>query len=266
MISMLFVGCNNQDEPSTNDTAFTIIVKSQGGLPIKDVMVKVFKDVEKQSLHWAKETDRDGVVSFKGDSQNSYFAILEKLPNGYDAEETYEINNENIEIILNAKLGDSPNISDVDFTLGSVVNNFTVTSTDGTEYKVSELLKTKKAIVLNFWFMNCQPCKMEFPYLQQAYVDYSDKLEVIAVNSVDGSNDDINKFANENQLTFPFVKMDGGIDFEAYPTTVVIDRYGTICMVHRGSITSKEEFVKIFEYFTADDYKQALIRNISDIK
>ena len=266
MISILFAGCNNQDNNSTNDTTFTVTIKSQGGLPIKDVMVKVFKGIEKQSLHWAKETDRDGIMTFKGESENSYYVVLENIPDGYEFEPIYEINNEYFELNLDIKLGESSNISDVDFSLGSVVNDFTVVSTNGNEYKISELLKSKKAIILNFWFLNCQPCKMEFPYLQQAYAENQNNLEVIAINSVDGTIDDINAFANENQLTFPFIKLDGSLNFEAYPTTVVIDRYGTICMMHRGSITSKEEFVKIFEYFTADDYQQKLIKNISDIK
>ena len=52
----------------------------------------------------------------------------------------------------------------------------------------------------------------------------------------------------------------------AYPTTFVIDRYGIISYRHEGMITNVEDFNKLFEFFTADDYEQTVIRNISDIK
>ena len=52
----------------------------------------------------------------------------------------------------------------------------------------------------------------------------------------------------------------------AYPTTVVIDRYGTVAMMHTGYLTSKEDFAKVFDYFTADNYTQSVVRNLSDIE
>lgn len=264
ILCILFTGCNGTK--ATEKVAYTVKLETQGGMSLEDIMVKVYKDAEMQNLQWGAETDGDGVITFNAEPSKTYYAVLEEVPEGYKLETKYEISSENTTISLETVFGDVTELSNVSFKLGDVVNDFTVTATDGKEYRISDLLKSKKAIILNFWFLNCQPCKMEFPYLQQAYVDYQNKLEVIAINSIDGTNESVSEFAKDMELTFPMVKYEGGLDFTSYPTTVVIDRYGTICFVHKGSITSKEEFTKVFEFFTADDYKQTLIRNLSDIE
>ena len=50
-----------------------------------------------------------------------------------------------------------------------------------------------------------------------------------------------------------------------YPTTVVIDRYGTVAFIHTGMMTETEEFSKVFAYFTSEDYEQTLIESLDDI-
>ena len=111
---------------------------------------------------------------------------------------------------------------------------------------------------------------MEFPYLQQAYTQYQDDIEVLAINPVDGTNDTIATFAQDNGLTFPMAvgetEWETCMKLSAYPTTVVIDRYGAIGMIHKGMVTDTETFTKVFEFFTSDDYEQTTIKNIDDIK
>ena len=51
----------------------------------------------------------------------------------------------------------------------------------------------------------------------------------------------------------------------AYPTTVVIDRYGTIGFMHTGSVPNIASFLSLFEYFTGTDYVQSTVRNLEDI-
>ena len=156
------------------------------------------------------------------------------------------------------------------FERGDVFADMSVTTPDGTTYKISELLKEKKAVVLNFWYINCGPCQMEFPYMQKAYENYQDKLEILAVNPYDGTDKTVAEFQTKYELTFPMAAIEEEwaqyMGLLAYPTTVVIDRYGIISYVHTGMITETEEFNKLFEFFTADDYEQTIIRNISDIE
>ncbi len=269
ILCILFAGCNGSNK-DTEKVAYTVKVETQGGMSLEDIMVKVYKDAEMQNLQWGAETDSDGVITFNAEPSKTYYAVLEEVPAGYKFETNYEINNENTEISLETIIGDATDMSGVTYKLGSIVHDFTVTATDGKEYKISDLLKTKKAVVLNFWYINCQPCKMEFPYLQQAYIDYQDEIELLAINPYDGTDATVSAYAVENELTFPMsaevADWANVLQITSYPTTVVIDRYGTICMIHKGAVTSKAEFTKVFEFFTADDYKQTLIRNISDIE
>lgn len=161
-------------------------------------------------------------------------------------------------------------LTDSSYTLGDYMGDYTITDVNGNTYTFSEILKDKKAIVLNFWFINCVPCQMEFPYLQTAYNTYSEDLTVIAINPVDNKEKNIEKYAAQNELTLPLAVGDQAwttaFNLQGFPTTVVIDRYGCISFMHVGAITADGEFEKIFEFFTADDYKQTTVNSINDIK
>lgn len=268
VICILFTACNGTKD--TEKVPYTIQVESVGKLPLEDVMVTVYKDGEMQELQWKAETDENGAITFNAEPSKNYYAVLEEVPDGYMLDSVYEINSESTKISLETVLGDADEMQNATYKLGSVVHDFTVKATDGKEYKISDLLKTKKAVVLNFWYIGCQPCKMEFPYLQQAYIDYQNEIELLAINPYDGTDTTVSAYAVENALTFPMsaevANWADVLQITSYPTTVVIDRYGTICFIHKGAVTSKEEFTKVFEFFTADDYKQTLVRNLSDIE
>lgn len=166
-------------------------------------------------------------------------------------------------------------ISDADlssssYKLGDYMGDYTVTDINGNTHTFSDILKDKKAIVLNFWFINCGPCQMEFPYLQTAYDTYSDDIAVIAINPTTDKEDKIKKYAIQNELSLPFVKGDESwitaFNLQGFPTTVVIDRYGCIAFMHMGAVTEDGVFEKVFEFFTADGYKQTTVNSINDIK
>ncbi len=268
ILCILFTGCNGS-KAEAEKVPYTVQVETVGGLVLEDVMITVYKDSNLQELQWKAETDENGTITFNAEPSKTYYAVLDEIGDGYKISEYYEISGTNTKISLETVLGDEKNMSGATYKLGSVVHDFTVTATDGKEYKISDLLKTKKAVLLNFWYLNCQPCKMEFPYLQQAYIDYQDDIALLAINPYDGTNDTVSAYAVENNLTFPMSAEAADwmniLQITSYPTTVIIDRYGTICMIHKGAVTNKEDFTKVFEFFTADDYKQTLIRNLSDI-
>lgn len=255
---------------SAPKTTYMITVMSGGEKVLPDIKVCVYKDGTMENLVWAAETDEEGNISFEAEQSENYVAVLEKVPDGYQVEESYQIKEGQTEIKLERVLTDSSDLTNVTYELGDKIHDFEVTAIDGTEYKLSELLKEKKAVVLNFWYVNCEPCKIEFPYLQEAYTQYVDDIEVLAINPVGDTEAKITALAQENELTFP---MAAGEDtwntcmkLTAYPTTVVIDRYGTIAMIHKGMVTDTETFTKVFGFFTSEDYEQTIIKNIEDIK
>ncbi len=166
-------------------------------------------------------------------------------------------------LIANADLATSS------YNLGDYMGDYTVTDVNGNTHTFSDILKEKKAIVLNFWFINCGPCQMEFPYLQKAADAYGDDVTVIAINPTTDKENNIKKYATQNKLSIPLVKGEQSwvtaFGLKGFPTTVVIDRYGKVAFMHMGSITEDGVFEKIFEFFSADSYKQTIINNIDDI-
>lgn len=263
----MLVGCQGD---SSNQITYTIQVISEGGTALSEIKIYVYADETKANLIWAAETDQEGKVTFEAEEAEGYVAFLQEVPKGYETEESYIVTAEQTEIKLASVLLEANDLTEVTYKLGDVIHDFTVTAVNGTTYKLSELLNEKRAVVLNFWYLNCQPCKMEFPYLQAAYEEYSDEIEVIAINPYDGTNDTVSAYAQENGFTFPMVvgeeDWQSWMSLTSYPTTVIIDQYGNIAMIHKGSITEKAIFTKIFNYFTSDDYEQTTIKNISDIE
>ena len=269
-ILVLIPGCADSGEGAGSSLSeYTILVKTEGGMPLSDIGVYVYNDSEGNDLLWAGETDKDGKVSFKAVLSENCNAVLKNLPDGYNAQKSYPVSSDSTEIALETVLLDGGDGS-VTYELGDIIRDFTVTAVDGAEYRMSELLEEKKAVILNFWFLGCGPCRIEFPYMQEAYEDYSDKIEILALNPYDGTFETVSQYADEAGLTFPMAVADSEwqsrMNLTAYPTTVVIDRYGMIAMIHKGSIPDSDVFRKLFGYFTSDGYQQATIRNLSDIK
>ncbi len=270
MASFLLSGCDSGEKDAASKINYKIELKTEGGMPLEDVGVFVYADVSLEKLIWANKTDKDGNIVFDAVESDKYVAVLKDVPASYSVEDYYDIVESETEIKLDIIIADGIELGDVEFDLGSIVCDFTVTSVDGTEYAITELLEAKKAVILNFWFINCGPCKMEFPYLQDAYESSKDDIEVLAINPLDGTKQSISAYAKDLGLTFPMAVGDNAwgscLNLTAYPTTVVIDRYGMISMIHKGSITESGVFEKIFEFYTSDDYVQTTVRNISEIE
>lgn len=269
-ISLVSCGSNSADdsskESSSDQGGYTVTLVSDTGAFIENATVFIYSEDTLADLVAVEHTDANGTASFELPEKEGYTAVLSNIPEGYAYEDKYPIKSRNEKLVLTTVL---PEDADRVYTKGDLMYNFNFTDVNGKTYKLSELLKTKKAVVLNFWYTSCNPCGIEFPYLNEAYELYKDTIEVIAVNPTEESVADLQEYAEEKGLTMPIVseKLDWQtrMDITAYPTTVVIDRHGRICLVHEGYITDTEEFTKAFAYFTAEDYKQTLLNGIGDI-
>jgi hypothetical protein len=54
--------------------------------------------------------------------------------------------------------------------IGTDASNFSVTDINGNEYSLNSL--KGKIIVMNFWFVECKPCAMEMPELNELVKNY----------------------------------------------------------------------------------------------
>ena len=101
-------------------------------------------------------------------------------------------------------------------------------------------------VVVTFWGTWCPPCRDEFPELVAAHRKYRDAgLEIVAVNQRDQelSTKDVQAFADRYGVTFPVLLDSRGRSRRSFqlfglPTTVFIDRSGTIQVVHTGPLSS----------------------------
>ncbi|MBQ7848671.1 MAG: TlpA family protein disulfide reductase [Clostridia bacterium] len=157
------------------------------------------------------------------------------------------------------------------YVLGSTMNDFSVTTYDGRQVTLSETLKEKDMVLLNIWATWCGPCRMEFPYMQEAYAKYSDRVEIIAVSCEEtDSNEKLKTFAEDMGLTFPVARDTAGLAYRfrasSIPTSVVIDRFGTVCYIGAGAVTNAETFQRLFDVFVGDDYAKSRVIQTIPVK
>lgn len=269
------VACDKNDSKDKGNSKteefsqYEITVKNPLGKPLSGVTVYLHLDGASDYNICATPvtTDLNGKVNFNLDSTERYSVGLSGYPAAYTAKsginrnERYVLDSKNVTITLD--LATNP-VSPKKYSVGDFMVDFTIESVDGVEYNLYDMLSEKRAVVLNFWFCGCGPCKSEFPALNSAYNSFKDSLEVLAVNDHTASSENaenVKQYGITNGLDIPLFKTQYGSDVSishfdstGYPTTVIIDRYGVISYVHTGSITSEAKWEEIFNYFVSDDY------------
>lgn len=148
--------------------------------------------------------------------------------------------------------------------LGDKLADFSFTTFDGNEYTLSEVLKEKDMVLLNLWATWCGPCEMEFPYMEQAYEQYQDSVEIFALSVEPQDTDDVlADYVDSHGMTFPVGRDEAGLGdifvTEGIPTSIVIDRFGVICAMEVGSQASAEAFTMLFDEFVGEDYTESNI-------
>lgn len=137
------------------------------------------------------------------------------------------------------------NVEGGDAVVGDPAPRFTLTTSMG-ETLSSESL-AGKVVILNFWATWCAPCRLEMPELEDAYQRHGDDDVVVIgveVESSAGGEESAN-FLREAGVSFPIVSDAQGtlekafVKLPAYPTTVFINRQGTIHFVQVGPVTGE---------------------------
>nr|WP_199156352.1 TlpA disulfide reductase family protein [Pedobacter sp. ASV2] len=115
------------------------------------------------------------------------------------------------------------------FPEGELFNGLKLSDMNGNKYDLRD--STGKVFVLNFWFINCPPCKEEIPQLNNIVNEYKDKNVVFLAIALDEKSD-LKSFLKTTPFNYNIV--DGGryiankYDVKGYPTHVVIDKSGYI--------------------------------------
>jgi len=114
--------------------------------------------------------------------------------------------------------------------------DFTLTSLNEEEITLSDY--RGKVVVVNYWATWCGPCRYEIPILIELQEQYgTDKLIILGVAIDSGSKENIVKFAEEFNITYPILY---GSDeemakivylygnFASIPSTFIVNRVGEV--------------------------------------
>jgi thiol-disulfide isomerase/thioredoxin len=119
---------------------------------------------------------------------------------------------------------------------------FTLPDVDGRRVSLSDY--KGKVVIVDIWGTWCPPCRMEVPHLVELFERYHDAgLEVIGVN-YEGGDEEANKdairtFVSTQNVRYPCLLGDEPTqnqiaDFRGFPTTLFIDRTGTVRLMEVG--------------------------------
>lgn len=242
---------------------YSVYVTSIGGTRLSGVKV----DIKRSGETLISTMSQNGLISFNLEP-DEYELVVDRstLPAGYfiDGEnvKTSALNG-NARILVNSKVQSTTAVSSYKYSVGDVMYDFSYTGSDGNRYTLSQFLNgddAYKAVVLNFWYIDCSPCRQEFPAINTATEAYKDTVKFIAFDK-DDSAKAIKEFKESNGYSFEMVQDVGGVLSTQFgvtrnPTTVVIDRFGVYSYHDTGTVPDAAVWRQLFEKFVSDSYMQ----------
>jgi|ERR1017187_4370219 peroxiredoxin len=126
--------------------------------------------------------------------------------------------------------------------LGKLFPSFTAISEGGT---VSNELLKGKIVLINFWFEGCHPCLAEMEALDELQQLLKDNKDFLFISFTWDNPEAIKRVKEKYGITFPVLSTSdeecSRLNFgNGYPTSIILDRKGTIKYVHSGGSTDKE--------------------------
>ena len=260
-----------QNPVSADKSTYTVKLTTAGGMALSGHQVMVYSDAACTDLLEVGTTDANGNASWSlAKGGQYYFKLDDTQLKGYDVKDSYAFNGTTANITLTSSLIQGEDFTSGTFKLGDVMYDFSFTDTEGNLVQLSEVLAEQDLVVLNFWYVDCSACVSEFPVLEQAYKVFSNDATILAINPTDDSPADVAGFKANMELTFPmgnvssafrpqnFIDPKNNAPCGGYPTSIFVDRYGVICLIEVGAMTSLTEWSSILSHFIGDEYEQKL--------
>lgn len=100
-----------------------------------------------------------------------------------------------------------------------------------------------KAVVVNFWASDCQPCKQEMPRLEEAALRYDGRVHFVGIDVADFKGP-ARKFVKRYRATYSMVFDPAAVTAGPYgvigtPQTFFVDRRGRIVSHVLGPVTAE---------------------------
>jgi len=116
------------------------------------------------------------------------------------------------------------------FRTGGSFSHFKTTDINGNKINTKSL--AGKIIVLNFWFINCPPCRMEMPELSKLSTTFKSDSSIVFLAIALDKKYDIEQFLDGSG--FGYTIIDNGkfitdqYRINSYPTNVIVDQNGKV--------------------------------------
>lgn len=122
------------------------------------------------------------------------------------------------------------------FRTGSSFPRFSEKDIEGNRYKLNEL--KGKVVVLNFWFVDCMPCRKEIPELNELVARYQHRSDVVFIAFALDTKGAIGRFLKQVPFNYHIVSNSIALAqryrINSYPTNVVLDREGNVAFHTNG--------------------------------
>lgn len=119
--------------------------------------------------------------------------------------------------------------------VGTQAVDFDVTDIKGKKYKLAEL--KGKVVALNFWFVECKPCIMEMPELNELVEEFKGK-EVVFLAIAINNHKQLKKFLKKTDFDYKVISSGQSVSdsygIRGFPTNVIIDQNGLIQYASTG--------------------------------
>ena len=135
-------------------------------------------------------------------------------------------------------------------------NDFQVTLFDGASFRLSDQVG-KTAVVLNFWYPTCPPCRAEMPDFQRSWQQLQGEdvmfLGLFVPQGFD-TEQDARDFVDELGLTYDFAtdtraQVAQSYEVLYFPTTVFVDRKGRIFRTMIAAL-DEEKIIRLVRQMT----------------
>ena len=119
--------------------------------------------------------------------------------------------------------------------LGMPASEFIAKDIKGKKVQLSAL--NGKIVVLNFWFIECKPCVMEIPDLNELYSSYR-KEDVVFIALATNEKKQLKSFLKKTAFNYRIIPDSQATaalyNIKGFPTSVIIDQQGIIQYVSMG--------------------------------